>query len=200
MSGEPTFGVPTLGRMGRRTTGSAPLHGAYSEDSGWTRARDRFWAGEFRSAAGYASALFAVLTLADAWTGGLTAPRAGIWALLAVLLLAVLAPARVQVREGWLVSRGLVRGHRIRTDSLATVRWREGTAPRLVLRDTLGGRVELNVRVLVDNPLLWIALDAGVRHSLGTGTLRSGAGELLRAAEQIDGATARDVFRASGLE
>ncbi|WP_239069625.1 MULTISPECIES: hypothetical protein [unclassified Streptomyces] len=186
--------------MGRRTARSAPLSGAYSADSGWTSARDRFWAGELRSAAGCACALFAVLTLADAWKGQLTAPRAGIWAALAVLLFAVLAPARVSVDQEWLVSRGLLRRRRVRTDHLASVRWHQGTAPRLVLRDTLGGVVELNARVLVDNPLLWIALDAGVRNSLATGTLQSGAGDLLRAAEQIDGAAARATFRASGLE
>ncbi|GAA2922675.1 hypothetical protein GCM10020221_18500 [Streptomyces thioluteus] len=77
----------------------------------------------------------------------------------------------------------------------------DGVAPRLVLRDVGGNRVELDPRVLRTNPLLWHQLDAGARRARERGLLREGAAVL----EAVGGAGGRrggrgGILRASGLE
>ena len=69
-----------------------------------------------------------------------------------------------------------------------------------MLRDTLGGRVEIDPEVLVRNPQLWSRLEAGARKSAADGLLLSGSTALQRIAVRVDRETARNVFKASGLE
>ncbi|MBC2874104.1 hypothetical protein H7K43_03345 [Streptomyces sp. TYQ1024] len=132
--------------------------------------------------------------------GELDAPRACSWAALGTLLVAVLRPPRVTAGDGWLASRGLLRERRVRTDLLTRVRQSDGVAPRLVLRDVGGGRVEVDPRVLRTNPLLWHELETGARKALARGLLREGAPVLAALASRIDGDGVRGILRASGLE
>ncbi len=116
------------------------------------------------------------------------------------MLVAVLRPARVTAGDGWLASRGLLRERRVRTDLLTRVRHVDGVAPRIVLRDVGGGRVELDPRVLRANPLLWHQLDTGARRALDRGLLREGAAVLEALRQRVDGEGAREILRASGVE
>ncbi|TJZ94301.1 hypothetical protein FCI23_54120 [Actinacidiphila oryziradicis] len=141
-----------------------------------------------------------LMMLLDWGSGGLTPPRAGLWAVLGAMVFAVLLPPRVTAGEGWLAVRGSVRERRVCTDALVALYSCGPVAQRLVLRDAYGGCVELTPRVLAANPLLWHLLDAGARRSRERGTLRSGTDVLRELAEQIDDETARAVLRASGLE
>ncbi|MFJ4521438.1 hypothetical protein ACIP4Y_10890 [Streptomyces sp. NPDC088810] len=161
---------------------------------------DRSWAGEVRSAGRCAGALFALLLCVDRAGGSLTWGRAALWLLLALLLLLVLFPVRVSAGPGWLASRRLLRTRRVRTDLLAAVSPLDGVTRRLVLHDTLGNRVEIDPEVLVRNPELWYRFDEGARASEAAGTLLCGTAALHRLARRVDRETARDVFRASGLE
>ncbi|MFH8571295.1 hypothetical protein [Streptomyces sp. NPDC017993] len=139
------------------------------------------------------------MLLVDLANGTLGHWRALCWTAVALALFAVLCPPRVTAGEHWLASRGLVRTCTIRTDLLVLVRRSDGTAPRLVLCDALGGRVELDPRVLTTNPLLWHRLEQGVRRSRERGLLRCGAAPLRELADRIDHDGARAVFEASGL-
>ncbi|MBZ4318063.1 hypothetical protein JNW98_01520 [Streptomyces sp. SCA2-4] len=132
--------------------------------------------------------------------GELDAVRTCCWIALGSTLVAVLRPPRVTAGDGWLASRGLLRERRVRTDLLTRVRQLDGVAPRLVLRDVGGGRVELDPRVLRANPLLWHEVERGARRALERGLLREGAPVLAALASRIDGEGAREVLRASGLE
>lgn len=149
---------------------------------------------------GWGVLLFGALMLLDWGLLRLTAGRAGWWATLAVLLLIVLTPPRVSAENGELTSRGLLIHRRVRTDRLVVVRMTEGVAQRLVLCDTSGGRLVLDPRVLVVNPLLWHQLDQGARRSLEQGTLRCDVPVLERLGRRIDGEVWREVLRTSGLE
>ncbi|WP_308427629.1 hypothetical protein [Streptomyces albospinus] len=162
-------------------------------------AGDRAWRPELRAALGWAAGLLAVMQLVDLANGTLTPGRGVCWTSVALVLFAVLYPARVTAGPHWLASRGLLRTQRVHTDLLVLVRRSDGVAPRLVLRDALGGRVEIDTRTLTANPLLWHLLDQGVRLSRERGLLRCGAGPLQELADRIDGAGARAVFEASGL-
>ncbi|MFH8341729.1 hypothetical protein [Streptomyces sp. AM6-12] len=163
-------------------------------------AYDREWAGEVRTAARCAAALFALLLCIDGAAGSLTWARGLLWCALALLLFLVLYPARVSAGDGWLASRRLLRTRRVRTDLLVAVRPLDGITRRLVLRDLLGNRVEIDPEVLVRNPALWHRLDDGARHALAGGTLRCGTTALDQLAHRLDRETALAVFRASGLE
>ncbi|MFJ2476209.1 hypothetical protein ACIOWI_25055 [Streptomyces sp. NPDC087659] len=185
--------------MGRRTSRSAPGGGTEPpEPSG--ASYDHGWAGERRAAIRCAALLLALLLLIDGSSGSLTLSRAAVWTGLAILLFVVLLPPRVTAGAGWLASRGLWRERRVLTDRLIAVRWSNGVARRVVLRDIEGGQVEVDPQVLVANPQLWRLLDAGARTSLGRGTLLCGATALRRLSRTIDGETAQSVFRISGLE
>ncbi|GGW11389.1 hypothetical protein GCM10018980_00190 [Streptomyces capoamus] len=175
------------------------VRAAGSSPSG-TVAHDRDWAGDVRSAARCAGALFGLLLGVDGAAGSLTWGRAALWLLLALLLLLVLFPVRVSAGPGWLASRRLLGTRRVRTDLLTAVRPLDGVARRLVLRDTLGNRVELDPAVLVRNPELWYRLNEGARASEAAGTLRCGTADLRLLARRVDRETAREVFRVSGLE
>ncbi|WP_438296117.1 hypothetical protein [Streptomyces sp. HUAS TT7] len=180
--------------MGRRTT-----H-AMREDRAVPLAYDTTWAGEARSAVGYATLLFALLLTVDELADTLTDLRAALWLSLGVLLLLVLWPARVSVGRGRLVSRSLCGERTVRTDRLVSVRWSSGVAQRLVLRDADGNRAELDPKVLVANPPLWHVLDADARTSVDRGLLRCGETALRQMAARIDKETARTVFKVSGIE
>ncbi|WP_326653245.1 MULTISPECIES: hypothetical protein [unclassified Streptomyces] len=186
--------------MGRRITPSRPGCDADRSEPPGEAARDGNWTGDTRSAVGCAALLLCLLLVIDCGSGGLTTERAALWTALAILLFVVLLPARVTAGEGWLASRSLLLERRVRTDCLVAVRWSDGVAQRLVLRDLYGGRVELDPRVLVTNPQLWRLLDAGARTSLGRGTLLCGATALRQLSQRIDGETAHSVFKVSGLE
>ncbi|MFE2286330.1 hypothetical protein ACFXDJ_19450 [Streptomyces sp. NPDC059443] len=185
--------------MGRRitqpTAGSRAAHAEPSEPS----ADDIHWAGERRSAIGIASLLFAALAVLDTGVGRLDVTRGALWAGLAVLVFVILLPLRVCARPGLLMAHGLLVRRSVRTDSLVSVRWSDGVAQRLVLRDTDGNRVEIDPTVLVRNPSMWRRLDADTRTSIRRGTLVSGATALRELAQRIDGETARTVFKVSGL-
>ncbi|QGV82379.1 hypothetical protein EIZ62_00525 [Streptomyces ficellus] len=140
-----------------------------------------------------------MLLVIDAGAGSLSPWRVALWAVLAVLLLAVLTPPRVSARPGLLVSRGVWGETSVRTDRLVAVCRSDGVARRLVLRDAEGGRVELDPRVLVDNPPLWRVVDEDARACLAGGLLLCGAAALRQLAVGVDRETARAVFRVSGL-
>ncbi|MFJ5059298.1 hypothetical protein ACIP96_07720 [Streptomyces nigra] len=155
---------------------------------------------ELRSAAYCAGLLLAFLLLLD-WGSGLITPwRAVLWSALAGLLYVVLHPQRVSADGNWLITRGLVRGNRVRTDLLVSVRCLDGVSQRLLLRDRLGGRVEIDPAVLVRHPHLWFCLERGARKAAEGGSLLCGATALRRLSERMDRETARAVFRISGLE
>ncbi|MEU9336231.1 hypothetical protein AB0D49_24130 [Streptomyces sp. NPDC048290] len=161
---------------------------------------DRCWRRRLRGARRCAAALLALLLTVDALAGTLDAGRALLWTGLAVLLFVVLLPARVSAGDGWLAARSLSGGHRVRTDLLVSVRCGDGVSRRLVLRDTLGNRVEIDPRVLAADPALWHQVDTGARRALAAGTLRSGAVVLRRLSAGIDAETARGVFKVSDLD
>lgn len=163
-------------------------------------AHDRLWERDLRSSLRCAGALLALLLLIDGAAGSLTPARAALWAGLAALLLLVLYPSRVAAGEGWLSTRGPLRGHRVRTDHLVSVRCLDGVGQRLVLRDSFGARAEIDPRVLVANPPLWHRLDEDARASARSGSLTCGETALRRISERVDRETARTVFRVSGLE
>ncbi|MFF9159971.1 hypothetical protein ACF081_06900 [Streptomyces longwoodensis] len=153
-----------------------------------------------RSAILHACVLLAFLLLLD-WGSGLITPWRGVlWSALAGLLYAVLYPQRVSAGSNWLTTRGLVRGHRVRTDLLVSVRCLDGVSQRLLLRDCLGGRVEIDPQVLVRHPQLWLRLERGARKAADDGMLLGGATALERLSQRVDRETARAVFRISGLE
>ncbi|MEU2060102.1 hypothetical protein [Streptomyces sp. NPDC013455] len=155
---------------------------------------------ELRSAVRCAVVLLALLLLADWGSGRATLWRTALWSALAGLLFAVLFPARVSAGGNWIASRGLLREHRVRTDLLVSVRCLDGVSRRLVLRDRLGGRVEIDPEVLVRHPQLWARLDEGARKADGDGLLLCGGTALRHIARRVDREIVRAVFAASGLE
>lgn len=165
--------VPTVGNMRDQVPGSR---------------HDRYWRRERWTAVCWAVAVPAVLLGADAATGGLRLWRVVLWCALSPLVLAVLLPARVTERRGWLRSRGLLREDRVCLERLRAVRWSGAVAARLVLLDADGGRVEIDTRVLCSDPLLW--------HRIETAARRGGVGAGDRAtlrtvADAVDGAALR---------
>ena len=170
-----------------------------AQESG-RRVRDRRWAGELVSSVRCSVVLLALLLLIDWGSGHLTWWRSLLWFALAALLFVVLCPARISAGDGWLASRSLLRGQRVRTDLLVSVRSLDGVSQRLVFRDAFGGRVEIDPQVLVDNPELWYRLDEDAQQSAAHGTLLCGGTELRRVSQRVDRETALTVFKVSGLE
>jgi hypothetical protein len=161
---------------------------------------DREWEGDVHAAFRCAGVLLGLLLLVDWAAGSLTWWRGGLWTGVALLLLLVLFPVRVSAGAGWLATRRLLRTRRVRTDLLTAVRPLGGIAQRLVLRDALGNRVEVDPETLVRTPGLWYLLDEGARRSEAAGTLLCGTAALHRLARRLDREAALGVFRASGLE
>ncbi|MCX4733758.1 hypothetical protein [Streptomyces sp. NBC_01363] len=163
-------------------------------------AHDHGWAADLRFAIHCSVALFGLLLTVDAAAGRLTWPRALLWTGLAALLCAVLVPPRVRAGVGRLSCRGLLRERTVRTDRLVSVRWSDGVAQRLVLRDTDDCRVEVDPEVFLANPALWHRLDEDARGCVERGTLRCGVTALRQLSDRIDRRHARTVFTISGLE
>ncbi|WP_306318944.1 MULTISPECIES: hypothetical protein [unclassified Streptomyces] len=164
-----------------------------------TSASDERWAGEARGAVWCGATLCALLLGIDTLSGQLSAWRCALWLGLGVALTVVLLPARITATPDRLTVRGLWRRHTVRTDRLVSVRCVDGVAQRLVLRDELGGRVEIDPQVLVANPPLWRLLDDAARVSERRGLLLCGGTALRTLARRVDGELARTVFRVSGL-
>ncbi|MEU8761977.1 hypothetical protein [Streptomyces sp. NPDC048659] len=162
-------------------------------------ARDTTWPGEARAAAGCAGLLLAACVGIDTADGGMAGWGAPLWLALAVLLFVVLLPARVSAVPGRLTVRGLCARRTVRTDRLVSVRWSNGVAQRLVLRDRYGNRAEFDPAVLVANPPLWHLLDTDTSTSLREGTLLCGTTALAQLRRRIDRETAHTVFKVSGL-
>lgn len=80
------------------------------------------------------------------------------------------------------------------------MRWSNGVAQRLVLRDADGNRAEIDPRVLIANPPLWAVVDTDARTSIERGTLRCGETALRQMAARVDRESARIVFKLSGLK
>ncbi|MFD7661535.1 hypothetical protein [Streptomyces sp. NPDC059788] len=167
---------------------------------GPTAYHDRRWAAELRAAACSTAGVLVLMLAVDLACHTLDPLRAACWTAIAVVLFAALFPARVTAGPGWLAVRGLLRECRVRTDLLVLVHRSDGMAPRLVLRDAMGGRVELDPKTLTANPALWHLLDTGARLSRARGLLRSGAEALRVLGEHIDRDKAREIFEASGLD
>lgn len=161
---------------------------------------DRHWARDVRSAIGCAGVLLALLLLLDSAAGTLVPWRAALWTVLALLLFVVLCPPRVSAGEGWIGARSLLRSRRVRTDLLVSVRCLEGVSQRLLLRDAFGERMEIDPRVLIDNPELWYRLVEDARRAEASGFLLCGTTALSRVSARIDGETAHTVFKVSGLD
>ncbi|MEV6028243.1 hypothetical protein [Streptomyces sp. NPDC052036] len=162
-------------------------------------AGDRHWRGSAWFAVSCAVVFGGLAFLVDWDAGSLTAPRALLWVTLSVAVCTVLLPHRVSAGPGWIAVRTPWRRRVVRTDTLTAVRQYDGVSSHLILRDIHGHRLELDPRVLAANPLLWHALDTGVRRSLERGTLRHGADVLERLGRRIDDEAMRAVLRASGL-
>ncbi|KIZ16497.1 hypothetical protein SNA_19425 [Streptomyces natalensis ATCC 27448] len=160
---------------------------------------DRHWRADARRAVQYSLAFVGPIMLLDRCSGGLTLPRAGLWAVLGLVVLAIALPSRVTAGDGWLAVRGLLGERRVRTDALVAVRQNGGIAVRLVLRDADGRWLKLDRQVLDANPLMWHLIDAGARRSVQRGTLRHGRQVLQELADRIDGQEARAVLTASGM-
>ncbi|OYP18847.1 hypothetical protein CFC35_33745 [Streptomyces sp. FBKL.4005] len=173
--------------------------GPYPSGAG-TVVYDRDWAPDVRRSVRCAGALFGLLLCVDLTAGELTWWRGALWFALALLLLLVLFPVRVSAGPGWLATRRLLHTRRVRTDLLTAVRPLDGVTQRLVLRDTLGNRVEIDPEVLIRTPALWYRLAEGARGAEAAGTLLCGATALHRLARRVDRETALGVFRVSGLE
>ncbi|GAA1229052.1 hypothetical protein GCM10009665_19410 [Kitasatospora nipponensis] len=157
---------------------------------------DRRWAPTARAAALGAGTLSALTLLTDWATGGLTLPRALLWTLLGWTAFALLLPPRISAGEGWLEVRGPLRGRRLRTDALVSVRRAGAVATQLLLLDAHGVLVELDPRVLVANPLLWQRLATDARRSTD---LRSGTRLLRELDEQVFAEPARRLLAAPEL-
>ncbi|MFD8985100.1 hypothetical protein [Streptomyces sp. NPDC059564] len=186
--------------MGRRITRSATGRRAGHAEPPGPLAQDSHWAGERRSAMGVACLLSTALFVLDAFVGRLDVTRGALWAGLAALIFVILLPLRVSTRPGLLSARGLLVEHRVRTDSLVSIRWNDGVSQRMVLRDTEGNRVEIDPAVLVRNPAMWRRFDTDSRTSVERGTLLCGATALRQLAGRIDRETAQTVFKVSGLQ
>ncbi|WP_329454340.1 hypothetical protein [Streptomyces sp. NBC_01497] len=164
-----------------------------------TPVRDDRWFSDARTAVVCGTLLSALLLVVDAATGGLSTAHAVAWCGLGLLLFVVLVPRRVRAGAGWVSSRGLLREQRVRTDRLVSVLLAGGVAQRLVLRDTDGGRIELDPRRLLAAPQVWHRVEVDALGSLERGTLCQGGETLRRVGRHLDEETARTVFRTSGL-
>lgn len=189
--------MPTVALMGRRTTRFATEHQGTPARPAGPSAYDADWARGARSAIGFAALLLGLLVTIDAVAGRFSVPRAAMWAALAAVLFVVLWPDRVRVCAGVLVSHGLLRRRVVHTDRLVSVRWSDGIAQRLVLRDAEGGRAEIDPNVLVSHPQLWHILYADARTSIERGMLCCGETALRQLAARVDRRTVR-VVRTSG--
>ncbi|MFB7591391.1 hypothetical protein [Streptomyces sp. NPDC056169] len=169
------------------------------EQPGDRTVHDSEWAGEARAAVGCAGLLLTLSLSVDAGDDGLTLSSALMWIALAVVLFVILLPARVVASPGRLTVQSLWSRRTTCTDRLAAVRWPDGIEQRLVLTDADGGRAQIELRVLLANPALWLLLEADARTSYENGTFREGVRDLDRLARRVDRDTTHSVFTISGL-
>ena len=80
-------------------------------------------------------------------------------------------PPRVQLRGDWLASSRLGRWQRVDTGRLTGLSANPRVAGSVVLTDEHGNRAEIDVRVLVRNPLIWQQVCQGVSHARQRGSL-----------------------------
>ncbi|MDJ1134382.1 hypothetical protein [Streptomyces iconiensis] len=167
------------------------------------RVEDPRWVTEVRWVGVGGAVVLGTLLAVDAGYGRLTWPRCALWAGLALLLCLVLLPPRITAGRGWIASRGVLVERRVRTDRLVAFHWDEGSGGavrRVILHDTAGTRLELDVGVLTATPALWLLLEEGAREALRNGTLTRGSAALTRLANRVEQETVRAVLMASGLE
>jgi hypothetical protein len=100
-------------------------------------------------------------------------------------------PPRVVLGGRWLTVSRVGRGQRVQTDRLAGMSGNPRVAGRVVLIDEDGNRAEVDVRVLVRNPLIWQRVYQGV-----TRARRRGALELAETDAQLWESLIRDVAEA----
>jgi len=100
-------------------------------------------------------------------------------------------PPRVVLGGDWLAVSRLGRGSRVRTDRLAGLSANPRVAGSVVLVDTEGNQAEVDVRVLVRNPLIWQRVYQGV-----SGAVRRGALELADADRTMWESVIREVAEA----
>ncbi|MFC9914995.1 hypothetical protein [Streptomyces sp. NPDC127197] len=163
-------------------------------------ALDKRWCADMWTTSLATVAFLGMLIALDTFAGTLNAARSVLWIGLAVLMFLLLTPARVVAGRGWLESRWLWRERLVHTDRLVSARWSPEGAPRLILRDADGGRVEVNPDVLAANPPLWRLVDAGIRASLKQGRLRRGESVLRQLSLQVEKDMALAIFKVSGLQ
>ncbi|MEU3711836.1 hypothetical protein [Streptomyces catenulae] len=184
--------------MGRRGTRSAVRPAAVAVRPPERIATDEDWPAALRDAVVSGVLLLAALVAVDAVAGSLDALRGGLWAALAVALFGLLLPPRVTAGQGWLAARGPLRRRLVCTERLVSVRWSEGVAQRLVLRDDAGRRLVVDPRVLLANPALWHLFATGARRAQESGVLLCGATALAQLAERAERETARTLLTESG--
>lgn len=80
-------------------------------------------------------------------------------------------PPRVLLRGDWLAVSRLGRWQRVDTARLAGLSANPRVAGSVVLTDEHGNRAEIDVRVLVRNPLIWQQVCLGVGHARHRGSL-----------------------------
>ncbi|MFI6872659.1 hypothetical protein ACIBL6_04385 [Streptomyces sp. NPDC050400] len=185
--------------MGRnvRTSGPGTWTGAVRPAT--ATVTDRAWAHELRAALLSTALVFGLALTVDAAHSTLTPPRVLLWTGLSLPLYAVLHPPRVTAGPGWLAVRGLFRRRHVCTDLLVSARRADGLTPRLVLRDTLGARVELDPQILTANPLLWHRVETGAGRARANGLLVTGIEVLRSLGAQVDEEEAKAIFEASNL-
>ncbi|MGW8359130.1 hypothetical protein ACWGK1_00935 [Streptomyces wedmorensis] len=169
------------------------------QEPGDRTVQDSEWAGKARAAAGCAGLLLALSLTVDAGDDGLTLSSALLWIALSVTLFVILLPAKVAAAPGRVTVQNLWSRRSVRTDRLAAVSWPDGIEQRLALTDTDGGRAQIELRVLLANPTLWLLLEADARTSYENDTLREGVRDLHRLIRRVERDTAHSVFTISGL-
>ena len=100
-------------------------------------------------------------------------------------------PARVVLGGGWLTVSRLGRRQRVQTDRLAALSGNPRVAGCVVLADEDGNQAEVDVRVLVRNPLIWQRVYQGVTRARRRGVL-----ELAQADARLWESLIRDVAEA----
>ena len=193
--------IPSVGSMAEKTAGSGAVgRGGPLTARGGAVVGNREWRAGLRFAAVCAAAFSGLALLLDGASGHLTVVRAVVWAATGVVVLALLVPPRVVAGDGWLAVRNVVRNRRVRTDALVVVRLQGAVAQSLLLRDTGGRWVAVDVRLLLANPLLWHRLETAALRSHHRGTLQDGLSALRQVADRVDGPEARALLRDAGLE
>ncbi|MEU3280255.1 hypothetical protein [Streptomyces antibioticus] len=158
------------------------------------------WPAEARAAAGHAGLAALLALFVDTVGAGLTVPRAKAWTGLAAALFVILLPPHVSVAPGRLTVQSLTCTKTVRTNRLLSLRRPIDVSERVALCDEHGTHAELDLRLLLANPPLWLQLEADARTSQDLGSLLHGSPGLDRLARRIDAETAHSVLEVSGIE